>query len=117
MENTRALFSMAGKAPPAAEEGDTEEAFASGGIVRGPTRALMGEAGPEAILPLTRRNGKLGVSLHGINGGGGGYVINIDARGAAPGVEHRIRAAIRESEDRVTRGVLRSISSQRRRSV
>jgi hypothetical protein len=28
--------------------------FASGGIVTGPTRALVGEAGPEAIIPLNR---------------------------------------------------------------
>lgn len=101
--------------PPASSEG--EEAFASGGVVTGPTRALMGEAGPEAILPLTRRNGRLGVSLHGVSGGGGGYVVNIDARGAAPGVEHRIRQAIRESEDRVTRGIFRSISSSHRRGT
>lgn len=42
--------------------------FASGGIVNSPTlfnygskTGLMGEAGPEAILPLTRNKGKLGV--------------------------------------------------------
>ena len=42
--------------------------FASGGIVNKPTifpmangAGLMGEAGAEAIMPLTRRNGKLGV--------------------------------------------------------
>lgn len=28
--------------------------FAEGGIVSGPTRALIGEAGPEAVIPLTR---------------------------------------------------------------
>jgi len=51
----------------------------SGQIVSRPTVfpfasgiGLMGEAGPEAILPLTRRNGKLG-----IEGGGGGMVVNI----------------------------------------
>ncbi|QPM89920.1 phage tail tape measure protein [Pseudooceanicola algae] len=45
------------------------QAFASGGIVSGPTTfpmrggtGLMGEAGPEAIMPLTRgADGKLGV--------------------------------------------------------
>lgn len=43
--------------------------FASGGVVNSPTMfgygggktGLMGEAGPEAILPLTRSGGKLGV--------------------------------------------------------
>lgn len=52
--------------------------FASGGIVNSPTRfafaggmGLMGEAGPEAIMPLKRgSNGKLGVA------GGGGVTVN-----------------------------------------
>ncbi|PIE16788.1 MAG: phage tail protein [Rhodobacterales bacterium] len=47
--------------------------FANGGIVSGPTRfpmrggtGLMGEAGPEAIMPLTRgANGRLGVEMSG----------------------------------------------------
>lgn len=49
--------------------------FAQGGVVHGPTRfpmrggtGLMGEAGPEAIMPLTRgADGRLGVAS---NGGG-----------------------------------------------
>ena len=37
----------------------------------------MGEAGPEAIMPLKRgSNGKLGVQMEG--GGGGGDVITIN---------------------------------------
>lgn len=31
--------------------------FATGGIVTGPTLALIGEAGPEAVVPLNRRHG------------------------------------------------------------
>ncbi len=115
MENTAALRSFPGWQPPADTGG--EEEFASGGVVFGPTRALMGEAGPEAILPLTRKNGRMGVSLHGVQGGGGGYVVQIDARGAAPGVESRIRAAIRESESRIERSIFRSIDQRRRRAV
>lgn len=30
-----------------------EKAMATGGIVKGPTRALIGEAGPEAVIPLS----------------------------------------------------------------
>ena len=53
--------------------------FASGGIVSSPTlfkfatgTGVMGESGPEAILPLKRgRGGKLGVSMQG-----GGVTIN-----------------------------------------
>lgn len=59
--------------------------FARGGaftnrIVGGPTMfniGQMGEAGPEAIMPLTRVGGKLGVAAQG--GGGSNYNINITA--------------------------------------
>jgi hypothetical protein len=68
--------------------------FARGGIVDSPTlfkfaqggamqTGLMGEAGPEAIMPLTRGpGGQLGVS----NFGGGGdvnVVVNVDAKGSS----------------------------------
>jgi len=57
-------------------------AFAKGGIVNSPTTfpfakgtGLMGEAGPEAIMPLSRTtSGDLGVKVDG--GGGGGGMIN-----------------------------------------
>lgn len=56
----------------------------SGQIVSSPTlfafangAGLMGEAGPEAIMPLTRAaNGKLGVAS--VGGGGGHYETNIE---------------------------------------
>ena len=34
--------------------------FADGGIVSGPTRALIGEAGPEAVIPLSKLNSIIG---------------------------------------------------------
>tara|TARA_B100002051_G_scaffold51235_1_gene46366 strand:+ start:2238 stop:4397 length:2160 start_codon:yes stop_codon:yes gene_type:complete len=50
--------------------------FARGGVVSSPTMSLMGEAGPEAILPLKRgSDGRLGVAA---NGAMGGMTINID---------------------------------------
>ena len=64
--------------------------FAAGGVVNSPTlfkfasggalrNGLMGEAGPEAIIPLKRgRDGKLGVS----GGGGTSVVVNVDAKGS-----------------------------------
>lgn len=66
-------------------------AFAQGGVVAGPTAfpmrgatGLMGEAGPEAILPLARgADGRLGVTTHG-GGGAGTVIVNIstpDAEG------------------------------------
>jgi phage-related minor tail protein len=58
--------------------------FASGGVVSGPVTfpmrggmGLMGEAGPEAIMPLARgTDGKLGVRAQG-GGGGVTVVMNI----------------------------------------
>jgi Phage-related minor tail protein len=72
--------------------------FATGGVVGGPTVfpmsggrvGLMGEAGPEAIMPLKRgSNGKLGVVAEG--GGPAVYspTFNIDARGSSNPQETR----------------------------
>jgi len=66
----------------AAFSGGMVTAFASGGVVTSPTifpmktgMGLMGEAGPEAVMPLKRlSNGRLGVESQGE--GGGTTVIN-----------------------------------------
>lgn len=60
--------------------------FANGGIVGGPTLfGMMGEAGKEAIMPLTTVNGKLGVKA--VGGGGDQYHIHISAIDTQTGVE------------------------------
>jgi len=64
--------------------------FAKGGIVNSPTLfpfakgvGLMGEAGPEAIMPLQRgADGKLGVLASG-GGGNVNVVVNVDAKGSS----------------------------------
>ena len=49
--------------------------YSKGGVIRNPTMSLMGEKGPEAVLPLQRgRSGKLGVVMQG--GGGGTTNVN-----------------------------------------
>ena len=45
--------------------------FANGGIVTKPTLAMVGEKGPEAIIPLTGPNAGAGM------GGGGGVTVNV----------------------------------------
>ena len=63
--------------------GSQIQAYANGGVVGSPTffgmsgnkAGLMGEAGPEAIMPLKRgSNGKLGVQAEG--SGGGTTIVN-----------------------------------------
>jgi phage-related minor tail protein len=49
--------------------------FAQGGAFQ--NTGLMGEAGPEAIMPLTRIGGKLGVRADGLGGGGCSVVVNL----------------------------------------
>ena len=43
-------------------------AMANGGIVTSTTLALIGEAGPEAVVPLNRAGGMGGVTIN-VNGG------------------------------------------------
>jgi len=77
-------FSMAPAAHGAVFDQSGMIPFARGGVVNRPTifpfasgTGLMGEAGPEAILPLTRTSGgDLGVKTEG---GGGGTTIIINA--------------------------------------
>jgi tape measure domain-containing protein len=60
--------------------------FANGGITQGPTMfGLMGEAGTEAVMPLTRIGGKLGVRSEG--GGGNHYHITLQAIDTQTGME------------------------------
>jgi len=51
--------------------------LAKGGIVNSPTLAMIGEDGPEAVVPLSRRNNPDSVGL----GGGGGITVNINVGG------------------------------------
>lgn len=83
--------------------------FADGGIVRGPTMfGLAGENGDEAILPLERIGGKLGVNA--VGGDGGSYNITIQAIDTQTGAQFLQRNAqtivqqLRQ-QDRLNRGI------------
>ena len=93
-------------------------AFAAGGVVNSPTvfpmangAGLMGEAGPEAIMPLTRIGGKLGVRASG----GGATVVNIDARGAVEGTDALIARRIQQAMPEITRRAVSANGAARAR--
>lgn len=79
--------------------------FAKGTVVFEPTlfpmangTGLMGEAGPEAIMPLRRLpSGRLGVES---SGGGSSYTVNVDARGSSDPA-----ATAKQVEDAVDRAL------------
>lgn len=98
----------AGVAPvPATGAPGAVETHARGGVVHSPTyfasrgrMHVMGEAGPEAILPLTRVNGRLGVAAADGGGGGRGDIhINVSAPYSAPGQEYAIEDAVRRGAE------------------
>lgn len=75
------LFANGGAFPGAVKP------FANGDVISGPTMfGIAGEAGDEAIMPLTRIGGKLGVRTTG-GGGANHYTINIQAIDTQTGME------------------------------
>ena len=88
-------------------------AFARGGVVDGPTHfpmrggvGLMGEAGPEAIVPLARgADGKLGIR----SGGGSAGAVHVTMNISSPDV-----AGFRKSQTQVAAEMSRAIQRGRR---
>jgi len=80
--------------------------LAKGGIVDKPTNALIGEDGPEAVIPLTKKNNPQGI---GLGLGGGPITINVNVGGVTDRTDKRALAreigeAIREEMNRSGRG-------------
>lgn len=97
------------------------QSFARGGIVSSRRTfglgSVMGEAGMEAIMPIrTMANGRLGVDASGMGGGQAGTVINVDARGAGPGVENSVRRALEQVTGRLVGASISSMREARGRS-
>jgi TP901 family phage tail tape measure protein len=83
----KSIFGLFGFADGGVLSGGNIVPFANGGIVDRPTifpmahgMGLMGEAGPEAVMPLTRTaGGELGVKAEGNGGGETHITMNINA--------------------------------------
>jgi len=58
--------------------------LAKGGIVNKPTLAMIGEDGPEAVIPLSQRNNPQGVGM-----GGGTFNITVNAGGITDRTDKR----------------------------
>jgi len=101
--------------------GSQIKAYANGGVVGGPTyfpmsggkTGLMGEAGPEAIMPLKRgANGKLGVQMEG--GGGDNVVINQSFNFQANG-DDSVKKLIAQAAPKIAQMTKSSMLDDRRR--
>ena len=109
---TGAIGSAFGFAKGGAFSSGRVRAFAKGGVVSGPTvfpmrggTGLMGEAGPEAIMPLSRGpDGKLGVAARG---GGAGPQITVNI--STPDVE-----GFRRAQSHVAAGLARAVARGQR---
>jgi len=97
------------------------QAYANGGVVGGPTyfpmaggkTGLMGEAGPEAIMPLKRgKNGKLGVS---VEGGSGSVVVNNNINVTGGSDPAAIRAEVAKLMPQITSATKSAVIDARRR--
>jgi len=101
--------------------GSQVEAYANGGVVDRPTTfgmsggrtGLMGEAGPEAIMPLKRgANGKLGVQMEG--GSSQPVVINQSFNFSANG-DDSVKKIIAQAAPQIAQMTQKSMMDQRRR--
>lgn len=102
-------------------------AYANGGVVNGPTyfpmkgskTGLMGEAGPEAIMPLTRMsNGRLGVASSGQSATAITFAPVIDARGADAGAVARMEVAMQRAQAEFAPNVIRTVrDAQKKRHL
>lgn len=93
--------------------GSENEHFATGGIVRSPTRALIGENGAELILPIENNTGWMDQLAARINAGGATGGIRIDAITVnVTGTEQTGRAVVEQIDT-----ALRQYQIQQQRGV
>lgn len=76
-KNLTLTFSASGQVTGTNRGNVKVTAFAQGGIVNRPTMGLVGEAGPEAIIPLDRLGEIIESALQNNRQGGGTYTMNV----------------------------------------
>lgn len=95
------------------------QAYANGGVIGGPTyfpmsggkTGLMGEAGPEAIMPLKRgANGRLGVEMTG----SGQVVVNNNFNISANG-DDSVKRIVQQQIPRITEATKAAVVDSKRR--
>ena len=115
-------FLLGGAAYGAAFEGGNVIPFARGGVVDRPTlfpmargMGLMGEAGPEAVLPLRRLpSGRLGVESGGGQArGGGGHTVSVNV--VVNGGDQATADRFRRTAAQVARDALLAAEEHKRR--
>ena len=101
--------------------GSQLKAFANGGVVGSPTyfpmsggkTGLMGEAGPEAIMPLKRgKGGKLGVTFEGLDGDR--IVVN-QTINVSTGVQQTVRTEIKSLMPQIAESAKAAVADAKRR--
>lgn len=130
------LFSLSKSADGNVFQHSKMQAFANGGaftnsVVSKPTffangggLGVMGEAGPEAIIPLQRgSNGQLGVQMFGQSSNDNSSAISVVhaptynvAQGADPQAIAELRKTIADNDRNFTTNVVRSIQNVRKRN-
>ncbi len=97
-------------------------AMASGGVVTAPTFAMVGEAGPEAVVPLDRLNStlrELAPSAGSVAGGGVSlsFAPTINLSGPSSGDPYEaVRRGLSAGADDLKRQLERILADQRRLS-
>jgi hypothetical protein len=93
--------------------GTSVRAFADGGLIQAPTRALLGENGTEAVLPLTDAEAmeRIGQSIGAVvsRAGGGGHTINVNVGGMIS--PDNLTKVVAQINNKVKRGQLSLVSS------
>jgi lambda family phage tail tape measure protein len=97
--------------------GGADVGYAAAGDQLSPGQAtIIGEDGPELLIPRATSTVLSNRELNKLNGGGGNvFQFNVDARGADAGVEARVYRAMRFTKDQAVREAVATVEDRQRR--